>query len=672
MASTYIPTREELIVRVEATLPQAIVSHATAGETLEEAFEYPDIGLYEFGDRLIMVAGLSLCVLYVDLASADQSVRGEHYIDFIRTILFQRGYDRGLACALFQRLDQIDGPIFASLRGEDGPVSTFSSMQRHGAANSARARKIDPLESHLSALIERVSFLRRFSFAGDGSVTFDGRAIEIWPFFRWDGTRLRRIREPHDRNEERLPEALEWVGGDEHDSEIASLSFAEKREMKKIARLVFYQTADALAPVVAPVTESVLPLFADTHPQMNKLAGLIQSKANSETRAKLLAPFLTAEQNRRVTPKEALARVDDAVLMENAIIRECIEKDPVAVLKTYLEDEPGDTIDCLTFLSGGDTEMALRMDAAIAALAEARRKGLEPLYPHEAHAAEIDREIDGYTALLSAKEVARLLGFRIVEQYAQESIDAYIVRVSAFARYVHGRRPDRVKVAGGLLECSKIAHDILRFLTEFYTMLKYYDPQYEEGLSPTAKELLQKESQSIWKRDLFRATEGFRSLGREEAVVTAVQRHLGRPMWSEAEGEKHTKALDDFRQDWRNRYAHESGLPDEDAEKLVTRFLEFLKWLRDPTKTESHRDRIYPAVLHLNVLTLNQCGITSVKYCLTENSADDATVGTISLYTRQPLANFAGVFYGLPNQGKSQEKLWVDPVLIPTNVFPRR
>lgn len=671
MPTMHIPTRDDLIELIGRSLPAAIVNHATAGESLEEAFEYPDIGLYAFGDRLIMVAGLSLCVLYIDLATADASFRSEHYIDFIRKMLFQRGYDRGLACALFQRLGQLSGPVFATLKGDDGPVTNFSALRRHNAANSARARMLNPLESHVSALVSRLSFLSRFAFERDGTVTFDGRLITVWPFFRWDGKQLRRIREPRERKHERLPEALEWVGSDEDDSDVVQLSLDKVRDMRRIAELVFYKTGEDPVQIIAPVTDSVLPLFADTHPQMNKLAGLVMQKASKDTLAKLLVPFLRAERGPRVSHTDALKEVNNVLLVENAIIRECVEHDPIAVLKTYLQHQPGATIECLALLTN-DEELARTIDASIAARAEDLRKRLEPLYPNESHLAAIDKEINEHTALLGAKEVARLLGFRIVEQHAHESIDAYIVRVSAFAHYVYGKRCDRVKVAGGLLECSKIAHDILRFLTDFYTMLKYYDPQYEEGFSAASKELLQRESKSIWKDDLADATKRFKNLRRDTAVIHAVRHHLRRPMWSEADVERHAAAMDEFRKDWRNKYAHESGIPDEDAEKLVSSFLAFLEWLRDPTNARSHRDRIYPAVLHLNVLTMNQCGITSVKYGLMEKLADVGESDAITLYTRQPLANFAGVFYGLPNQDKSQHDLWVDPVLIPTNVFPER
>ena len=673
LTTSYIPTRDELIGLIENTLPPPIIDHAAAGESLEAAFEYPDIGLYAFGDRLIMVAGLSLCALYVDLAASDRRIRSDHYVDFIRTILFQRGYDRGLACALFQRLGQLGGPVFSTLHGDDGPVTNFSALRRSNAANAARARMLYPLESHLHALISRVSFLQRFSFGTDAAVDFDGRRITMWPFLLWDGKLLRRVREPRERNAERLPDALEWVGSKEDDSEIRRLSFVEQQTIRRIAELVFHATPEKSIQISAPITESVLPLFADTHPQMNRLAGLVQQKANPETRAKLLAPFLSAERGRRVNPKEALAEVDNTVLMENAIIRQCVELDPIAVLKTYLQNEPGDTVECLTLLSR-DEDYALKTDISIAARAADLRRAIEPLYPAESHLAAIDREIESYTALLAAKEVARLLGFRIVEQYAHESVDAYIVRVTAFAQYVCGKRHDPVKIANGLLECSKIAHDVLRFLIMFYSALKSYDPQYEDGLDPGKKELLQRESESIWGFTFSKAIKRFKTLRDDRAIVHAVRQHLGRPMWSDADVTRHVTALDEFREKWRNEYAHESGIPeDKDSTKLTSSFLDFLKWLRDPADSRSHRDRIYPAVLHLNVLTMNQSGITSVKYGLTEKAQDDMAEGdAIRLYTRQPLANFAGIFYGLPNQDKSQDDLWVDPVLVPTTVFPPR
>jgi hypothetical protein len=204
----------------------------------------------------------------------------------------------------------------------------------------------------------------------------------------------------------------------------------------------------------------------------------------------------------------------------------------------------------------------------------------------------------------------------------------------------------------------------------FYTTLKYYDPTLEEGLHEADKSRLRRHVVDILRKPFNFAIRRFEALHGDDAIRYAVRTHLGRGMWSETEHGRHVEMLDTLRKGWRNKYAHGIGAIDTDAQPLVAKFLDFLSWLKDPSNRDSNRDRIYPAVLHLNVLTMNQCGITSIKYNLTETAARDDEQRSIRLYTRQPLARFAGTFYGLPNQDKSQEDLWIDPVLIPTTIFP--
>lgn len=659
-----LPSVDELVEVASTILPTAIIAHAAGGEDLYDAFEYSDIGTYAFGDRLIMLSGLALCGLYIHCARLDPDARGDHYTDFVRTILFQRGYDRGIACALFQRVGQVGGAVFESLRGEDRAITAFVALRRLNAANTVRARMRQPLEQHILSVIARLKFLQRFVFDANGTVRFDGSPVRLWPFLRWDGDRLLRIREPRDRTAEGIPEALEWVGADESDSVVEQLTTEDGRELRHIAVLVRHAREPRVVELSPPTMESVVPLFADTHPQMCALAQLVQKKANPDTIARLLVPFLKAELGRDVDHAEARTHAADTLLVENAIIRQCIEHDPIAVLKTYLENEPGDIIECLALLTSSD-ERATELYNSLRARTKDLRNRLEPLYADAMHKEAIEKQVDAFAAQIAAKEIARLLGFRIVEQHAREPVDAYISRVAAFEEYVAGRRRDLVKVAGGLLECSKIAHEVLAFLIQFYSALKFYAPEYEDGIDAKRRPAFKAEMSRIARFSFDKATKSFEKLRTDDAISQAVRTHLNRPMWSENAMRTHVDALNELRRDWRNEYAHRPGVIDTDAQRLVSKFLDFLKWLQDPARTRTHRDRIYPAILHLNVLTMNQCGITSVKYGLTETGHDRA----IRLYTRQPLANVAGVFYGLPNQDKAQDDLWLDPVLFPTNAL---
>jgi hypothetical protein len=667
----YIPSAADLATAVAAFADPVIEFAAgVPRKKLALTFErFPDRGLFRFGEQLVLLGGLFLAASYVDAALRNGDVSGDHYRDFLSTILFGRGYNRGVACALFQKAAQVNGGGIASLIRDDRVITAFAQSRRRTASNTFRARIARPLESDVAAVIEQVRFFSDVSLGDDGKVLFRGSPMNLWPFLRWDGQTLLRIRGVKRRMPNGMPESMEWVDGGGTQSEVADLTFQQQSELKRVGILIGHPIKRRPLRIDIPQNESVVPLLADSHPQMSDLAELLREKADDKTIAeKWILPFLRAERGNQITLDDAYEEIRNTVVVDNAIIRRCLEADPITVLTEYLVSEPHDTMDCLLRLTTGVEAQAIY--AAIQQQTAKLTNRLRPMYPFDEHDATLEERLKEYRAGLAARAIAGLLKFRIVEQHAHEAIDDYIQRVESFAEYAADPQAETSKIAQGFLQCGNLIHAAARFVIQFYTALTFYDPRRQDGISERRRSELAAEVKRTGRLPFAKVISEFRKLGENDAITSKVEEHLGRELWDR----RRCWALVDFLNSFRlarNEVAHDSLPTGLDVTHYISGVIAFLKWLQCPTADDTHRQRIYPAVLHLNVITMNQCGITSVRYGLTERptSGGRAAVGPITLYTQQPLAHFAGVFYGLPNHDKSQRALWIDPVLIPTNVF---
>src|ERR1041385_6454422 len=381
-----VPTSEELADLAYRLLPVPVIDHAAMGLAVEQLVDYPDLGLLAFGERLVLLGGLALGALYVSFASQDETVRSDHYSDYIKTILFRRGYDRGIAAAFFQKANTVPWR-HGELPGDDCAVTTLMGLRRSGAGNSVRARMHVPLETAVKSVIERVAFLRHFNLANVEDATFAGQRVGLWPFLVHDHHGLLRLREVRQRAAAGSVELLEWVNGDESEPVTRRISALQQRSIERIAEVIQQPLPKSPLRINVSTPESVIPLLADTHPQMSKLAELLMDKADDDTiTAQCLYPFLKADRS-DVTYEEARSCVDNKIMVENAIIRQCLENDPITVLKNFLTVERGDALACLHALARDDAD---KIYERIRSKGEQLRKELEPVYPAESSRSAIE------------------------------------------------------------------------------------------------------------------------------------------------------------------------------------------------------------------------------------------------------------------------------------------
>jgi len=397
---------------------------------------------------------------------------------------------------------------------------------------------------------------------------------------------------------------------------------------------------------------------------MDKLAQRLFESSYPGTKVRLwIAPFLQIDPT---TSDKADPYVTDQVLVTNAIIKKCMDTDPVTVMTDYFEAEPEDEHLYFKLVLGNDQRRIDLIRAEVNATV-AEYSDRQSLYCREEDKAPLQKKRDAFRRRLVAQKIVQLMGFQLVEQKAQDDIDDYSAQVSAFLAAIKDGSEQPLLVAGGLVKCAAIAEEILTFLISFYMALKYYDGTLAEGLDEHRIDSLGVNLAHSFDRvnGLGGLIPVFRDLAKDPDITDAVKMHLGREsIWPEGL-KKYTDVLHALK-DYRNKEAHEVEVASiERAPETVKRFLSVLEWLRDPLGRGDDAMRIYPAILQLNTITMNNCGITSIKHNLTTRGASRP----ITLYTRQPLSVYAGTFYGLPQRNKALKDLWLDPVLVPTRIF---
>jgi hypothetical protein len=651
--------------------PGPIIAAAAAGREHDLAAEfrdYPELGLLDFGNRLVLIAGLALSALYVDALRRDPAARDALLHDYVRTILGGRGMDRGLACSVVHRAGVLNVKPFAKLVDDDSPVTNFITSRPAGAGNIFRAQMDESLESQLARLIVHLRFLKSFSFEDSGVAVFDDegekRQIDLWPFLLWDGRLLQRFVECPS-----MEHGVVWstfADGEDVRHPPRKLPQGRRNQFRATLALVgSTMTVESTAPDLH-YEESVIPLFADTHPYMDKLAQRLFDSSDVGTRARLwVAPFF--QNYDRLTWDEANEHANDQVLVTNAIIKKCMDTDPVTVMTDYFEAEPEKERKYFELLLGKDRKRIDQiLDELDAAVKSHRERQSLYCRPEDENALNNNMKI--FHRRLVARRIVHLMGFQIVEQKAQDDIDDYVAQVSAFHDFIREGSAQPLLVAGGLIKCAAIGEEILKFLIAFYTAMKYYEPMLAEGLDEPRVAHLETNLAFVFGgvRGLSDLATKFDDLAKNEEIGEAVEIYLGRDViWPHEKAAKAIGGLRNLNQ-YRNKNAHEVPVSDvEKAPATIKRFLNFLEWLRDPTERSDDAGRIYPAILQLNTITMNHCGITSVKHNLTTRGSSRP----ITLYTRQPLSVYAGTFYGVPQKNKALKDLWLDPVLIPTRIF---
>lgn len=607
--------------------------------------------------------------------------RDRYLDDYLRQMLFLRGYARGLACAILQQAGTMETGPFGGFEDDPRPVGDF--LQLCGSqtpSNLLRAELDDPMEERLQRLVEHLRFLEGFQFEANSSiVTFEKRPIATEPFLRWDGSVLHRLSHLQLNDE---PVSLVHIGpGDRGESSTVP---AEPEVASRLVRLQGLLGLPAEAhcasdrPNADAFPTSILPLFSDSYPRMNQLARKLVEQSELRTRRKLWVEPLLKE----AASEEVERKAEDELFVANAIIRRCLNEDPVTLLQEYFREEPEDEAVYLRWLLNHEDEVR----ASIRAIDEQTANyefQLNAFYPSDEHESSRNEKTCAYRARLVAQRLVMLMGFPIQEEKVLKSINEHITRMQAFYNYLDrtrdGRRGNRAAIDNAVLRgtsaCAMSVKETLRTLVIFYDAIRVYDPTRPDGLSLEHLQALQGKARDVGEFDLPTTLTTFRALRDDPELREALRRWVGVPdVWPGESREPRWEALeqlDEMHAINMNERRGPMRLDLGHVRDVVKKALNFLHWLRNPFHGQPRHPktwRIYPAVLGLNVATTNSCGIISVRYILEEMRGSSS--GHVTLYTRQPLSVERGTFYGLPHRDKTVHDLWVDPILIPARVVP--
>jgi hypothetical protein len=650
-------------------LPSPLLQDAAGGSAdhLEDDFHYATAGLFKFGERLIYSAGLAVSALYLGLSKADDSYLDHRLLGHIRTILFSRPYDSGLAQSILERFAFAGERIGVYIQQPPQCVSGFLGLQKDTPANTFRARHLQSLEEAFAYLLDYLSFLTRLNFTGKDNAEFNGVSISVWPFFRWDGTTLFGLREtrlsPEHRNRHLpdLPRRILYVSHEDTDEidTLYDVTPLERQTLIRVAAQVGHAHKDE--PEGSGEIESFIPVITRTYNQMDELLDLIMAKASNKRKYNWLEWYLAKGAREKPKPTEVRRAMRDKTRVENAIVAYALEYDPIVLLTEYLQYETDDIEDWIKKLEPRDHEMTLaRIDDSVRTF----EQRVEPIYVHgEQKLRHLAKE---HRARMAAVEIAHLLKFNIRHVTVRQSIEDYADRLADFYGHVVDH-PDDERIDRGLKQSCIICEEVLEFIHLFYKAVDGFEMASDTGLGITARSILQKEASTVRNRGLGHL------IGCFDRLCTRYEHglpHLGQRRQLRKDAAPHLKTLTRLNE-WRNRSGeiHRNptlSLTTGQRLDLLRDVVGFLQWLRKPnTNRPGTFERICPAVLQLNVLTTNRCGVTSVKYVLRESNDNEA----VRLYTQQRVAGIAGVFYGLPIPGKGNAELWMEPVLFAADAF---
>jgi hypothetical protein len=366
--------------------------------------------------------------------------------------------------------------------------------------------------------------------------------------------------------------------------------------------------------------------------------------------------------------------INNEVFLTNAIIHKCLDEDPINVLQQYFMEEPHDAVEYFRWVLPDENAVHNVMEE-INKETDRYKSRLLAFYLIDQDE-NIRDQVRKFRARTIAKRLVKLLGFPIAEEQLMEDITDFERRVKAFNFYLATSEAlDFYKARQGLSECTKDIEVLLGAIILFYNAARYYNPDEPSGLTVIGRDDVLNYAQRIKKLGLGQKIGAINELNKDGVLLGTIQKYLGRAsIWPRISGEFHLETLNML-----NEIRINKGLAHRERESLLIkeiieitdRLVRFIHWLSNAEPdSASGKWRIYPAILGLDVITTNSCGIVSMKYRLNEIKQDKSVSRKITLYTSQPLSFDSGTYYGLPHCGRALHDLWVDPVLISAKSVP--
>ena len=649
------------------TFPDIIIQSVTGLESKdieEDTFFYKTF-MYDCGARLLSIAGLATCGLYVHNLKHEQDFpRDPIFEDHLRQIVFGNGYNWGIACSVIQRAGHITKGSLGKVIKDDRPLTDFVQSS-YSKKESAGTRVREELKKNVYLvtldMLPHISFLKDFQFK-DGRFHYCNEIVDLEPYLLWDDNKIWHIQKIRIESNEMQYIAL---SGDRRFSKTINISAEHKNKLRILAEIIGVD--DHFGEIIKPdgmskeMGQSILPLFADTYPAMTRLASKLWECSEEQTRIDLwVDPTVSSE--------EAYTLANDAIYITNAIIKKCIEADPITVLENFFYYEPKDFKQYLKHLVTKSEEIK-KIHKEIE---EDVKKHIDEFrkFVYRDQDIRLNEMKRKWRAQLRAKTMAKLIGFSVIETTTDKPLGTYVENVMAFSRLLYkqkqGIREDVLR--DGILECCTMAENILRFLIKFYLCVPYF-VETSKGIDINSLEEIQTNiNKTIERKGLGQLIGLFRKVGKNEDIKKLLSTKLDRPsIWREGSHTEHFTFLNELNT-WRNERVHGRSPGNwADTDTFIDSYLRWLDWLGGNPRIGEFC--IYPVILNLKVISTNRCGITTLQYAFQEIiKGREVEKGETKLYTRQQLSAEL-YYYALPHMTKTHPDIWVEPLLISSDVL---
>jgi hypothetical protein len=393
---------------------------------------------------------------------------------------------------------------------------------------------------------------------------------------------------------------------------------------------------------------SIVPLFADSFPAMNRLADMLTKETEESTKDELWRQRYHGETNDR----------NGTLDIKSLIILDCIKRNPIEVLRDVSAFEP--------------------YEEGLPELERYARRLARSRYGEAGateYLSEIKRRIDDAKKGLDANdrvgrkhvkddilayEVAQLLGFPVKRVEDLHNLEHYHDIIRELGCIVRGPASP-LEERGAFKEGAEVLERVMREVCRFYAYLSY-------RVFPNGKCV---EEWKQMKADVDKMAMGalfdlLRRLNEESKAISHVLEYkIGRPQYFQHNKfNRITRAgTADYIVALRNRAIH--GVDEKRDDKTID-FVEAIEKIMEFMGDKAWR--VYPFKINFTIMTKTSHGVRTCQYVtnLSGGEGAESAKGRREriIYTEMEV-DFMKSYYCLPNSRRCYRDIWVDPLLVP-------
>lgn len=454
----------------------------------------------------------------------------------------------------------------------------------------------------------------------------------------------------------------------------------------EIAKSIQARLPKGRTPSGSPQDRSALPLLADCHPAIVRLASHLIKNTAPKTWEDLWAKTLPATAYKEFHGLLPHRRLDwlqtNQDQVREAIVLDCIERDPIRVLLDVSIQEGQEELgDYVRQLSPDDAEVILERTQENSGWSVGTSRDSDAVMAGADMGVAERHRFDLYQRLL-AIEVAKLMGFKVSDELALKGIRFYLQE--GYAHLEKARRAsDRDRLIAIVLDVNRLMESVLHELYLFHSFfLAQLARPASDATALASEEAWLKQVQNVRRWPLGETVNQLTSLLRDTELNEFMVDRIGygNPLVDEerwkfalslAQVVNTVKHSMDGKAEVSELYAlittknvntkvvrNLRGYVVEFVENAV----EVLKSLAGDGKAQV---RIYPYKVTFSVYSITAQGVQRCSY-YTDAHDEDTTSQTL-IYTDEAI-DLSQVYFCLPNRLRQSRHIWMKPLLLPLRV----